>query len=130
MEKPLTTASSLVDLAAFALQASQSLSQTIESFQSDKRNVPELQYDLESLNRILEALRQVAAENEAEFSALKPPLLQCGKICNEFAEAISKRMTHCNWKGTNFWEGQVVTWRTTLAAYKVVISIALGGATL
>lgn len=130
MEKAPPLTSDLVTLAAYALQASQSLYQTIESFRSQKRNVFESWYGFQSLSRILEAFRQVAAEGQVESIAFKLPLLQCGKLCTKFAEAISKCTTDPNGEKAKLWEGTIAAWRTTLAAYKVVMSIALSDATL
>lgn len=130
MEKAPPVTSDLVTLATFALQASQSLYQMIEIFRSEKRKVSESQYDFQSLSQILQAFWQVAAENQTEFIALKLPLLQCGKICKNFAKTISKCTTHYNGKYPKIWGGEIAAWRATLAAYKLVISIALCDAAL
>ncbi|KAF9887225.1 hypothetical protein FE257_010479 [Aspergillus nanangensis] len=137
MAEPLSVASSLVTLAGVAFQASKSLYQSIQSFKSVKRTIRELCYDLESLTQVLEALQQIAAQNEAQFAALRLPLLRCGKICREFEETVNNCVTHSvrerrsfrDWAKLQYRGGDIADLRTTLAGYKATISIALGGAT-
>ncbi|KAL4887803.1 hypothetical protein BDV59DRAFT_206639 [Aspergillus ambiguus] len=137
MAEPLSVASGLITLAGFAFQASKSLYRTIESFKSVKRAIRELKSDLESLTNALGDLQSVAAQNEAEFAALKLPLLRCGKICNEFEETLNKCVTHSDgekksfrdWAKLQYRGESIADLRTTLAGYKATINIALGAAT-
>lgn len=79
MAEPLSITSSLVALASFAFQTSKSLYQFVDSFQSSKRNIPELREELEVLSGALEALREGASENEKALTTLKLPLLRCAR---------------------------------------------------
>ncbi|KAE8312440.1 hypothetical protein BDV41DRAFT_300693 [Aspergillus transmontanensis] len=137
MTEPLSAASDLNTLAGFAFQASKSLYHTIESFKSVKRSIREFRSDLESLTNVLEHLQGVAVQNEAEFAALKLPLLRCGKVCNEFEASLNKCVTHSDGEKRSFrdwaqfqYRGEsIADLRTTLAGYKAIIHIALVAAT-
>ncbi|KAF9882869.1 hypothetical protein FE257_004926, partial [Aspergillus nanangensis] len=110
---------------------------TIESFKSVKRTIREFRSDLESLIQVLANLREVIVQNKAEFAALKLPLLRCGKICKEFEEIINNCVTHSDgerrsfrdWAKLQYRGGDITNLRATLAGYKAMIGIALGGAT-
>lgn len=138
MADPLSLASSLVALAGFAFQTSKSLYQVIDSFKSSKRAIRELREELEALDHALEALQQVAADNETALAALKLPLLRCAKICREFEDVINQFFARSDQQHTSFrdwaklsYMGSDITHlKTTIAGYKATIGIALGGATL
>ncbi|KAE8358040.1 hypothetical protein BDV27DRAFT_75047 [Aspergillus caelatus] len=137
MAEPLSLASSLLALAAFAFQTTKSLYQVIESFKSSKRAIRELRFEVESLTQALASLEKASAENEAQLKALKLPLLRCGKTCKEFEEVILKCTSHSreqrtsfrDWAKLQYMGGDIADLRTTLAGYKATINIALGGAT-
>ncbi|KAE8381498.1 hypothetical protein BDV26DRAFT_78010 [Aspergillus bertholletiae] len=137
MAEPLSLASSLIALAAFAFQTSKSLYQVIESFKSTKRAIRELRFEVESLSQALITLEKAAVENEEQLIALKLPLLRCGKTCQEFEEIINRCTAHSrdqrtsfrDWAKLQYMGGDIADLRTTIAGYKATINIALGGAT-
>lgn len=138
MADPLSVTAGLVGLVGFAFQASKSLYQVIESFKSSKRAVRELREEVESLNGVLATLSQMAIEYDAQLTALKLPLLRCGKTCAEFEGILRKCAGHSDGQRTSFrdWAklqyrgGDIGDLKTTLAGYKSTINIAIGGATL
>jgi hypothetical protein len=138
MADPLSISASLVGLVGFALQASKSLYQVIESFKSSKRTVRELREEIESLSGVLETLSQMAIDYDAQLMSLKLPLLRCGKTCAEFEAVVSRCVGHSDKQRTSFrdWAklqyrgGGIADFKTTLAGYKSTINIAIGGATL
>ncbi|KAB8225206.1 hypothetical protein BDV33DRAFT_164630 [Aspergillus novoparasiticus] len=137
MAEPLSLASSVLALAGFAFQTTKSLYQVIESFKSSKRAIRELRCEVESLTQALASLEKASADNETQLTALKLPLLRCGKICKEFEEVIIKCTSHSreqrtsfrDWAKLQYMGGDIEDLRTTLAGYKATINIALGGAT-
>jgi hypothetical protein len=96
------------------------------------------QEELQALNHALEALQQLAADNEKALKALKLPLLRCAKICRDFEDVINRFSTHSDQQRTSFrdwaklqYMGSDITHlKNTLAGYKATINIAIGGATL
>ncbi|KAE8373771.1 hypothetical protein BDV26DRAFT_271361 [Aspergillus bertholletiae] len=137
MTDPLSLASGLVALVEFAFQTSKSLYEVIKSFQSTKRAIRELRFEVESLNQALATLKTVAVDNEAQFIALKLPVLRCGTTCKEFEGIINKYTRHSHdqrtsfrdWAKLRYMGSDITDLRTTIAGYKATINIALGGAT-
>ncbi|OJD21068.1 hypothetical protein ACJ73_07591 [Blastomyces percursus] len=58
MAEPVSLASGIITLAGFALNASKSLYQVVESFRSTKRAVRELKEELEALDGGLQSLQR------------------------------------------------------------------------
>ncbi|KAL2827135.1 hypothetical protein BDW59DRAFT_57913 [Aspergillus cavernicola] len=137
MADPLSVASGVVALSGFALQASKSLFQTIESFRNGKRAARELRDEVETLLQALEVLKQVATEYERELSALKLPLFRCGVACKELSALISQCVKHSDgqrtslrdWTKLQYLGDDIANYKNVLANYKATINIALGGAT-
>jgi hypothetical protein len=133
----LSLASSLVALAGFAFQTSKSLYQVIDSFKISKRAIRERE-ELEALDHALEALQQVAADNETALAALKLPLLSCAKIRREFEDVINQffarsdqqRTSFRDWAKLSYMGSDITHLKASIAGYKATIGIALGGATL
>ncbi len=138
MADPISIASGLLALAAFALQATKSLYQAVESFQSNRRTIRELREELEALDGVLQSLHQAAANNNADLTGLKLPLFRCGKACRDFEAVIIKCTAHSggsrtsfrDWAKLKYMGDDVVGFKNMLAGYKATISIALGDANL
>lgn len=138
MADPISVASGLLTLVVFGAQASQSLYQTIKGFNSHQRNVRELREELEALGSVLDALAQVVTESDAEFVALKIPVLRCGNACKEFEAVLIKCSAHGGGSRTSFrdWTklrylgDDIAGFKNMLASYKSTITIALCNANL
>jgi len=138
MAEVIGIASGLLTLAAFAFQSSVSLYQVIESFQSNQRIIRELKEELEALDGVLTSLREATTNNSTGLTALKLPLLRCGKACKDFEAVITKCTAHSSGSRTSFrdWAklkymgGDIVGFKNMLAGYKSTISIALCDANL
>jgi hypothetical protein len=102
MAEPIGIASGLLALAAFAFQSSVSLHQAIESFQSNQRIMRELKEELEALDKVLQSLQHVAANDNTDLTCLKLPLFRCGKACQDFQAVIFKCTTHSGKSRTSF----------------------------
>jgi hypothetical protein len=129
-------ASAILTLVVFAFQSSKSLYEAVSSFQTNQRNVRELNEELEALNEVLESLRQAAATMDIDFSSLELPLRRCGRACEDFKGVIEKCTEHSGGSRTSFrdwarlrYMGDDITgFKNVLASYKSTIIIALGDA--
>jgi hypothetical protein len=138
MAEVIGIASGLLALAGFAVKSSQVLIQTLHSFQSSKKTVRELKTELESLVNILQSVQEVCKETEAGFSALKFPVLECGKACTEFDAYITKiaprssqdRISFRDWANITLRGDSIDAFKNKLAANKGTITIALADANL
>ncbi|KAL4772509.1 hypothetical protein BDW60DRAFT_38738 [Aspergillus nidulans var. acristatus] len=137
MGDPLSVASGIIALSGFALQATKSLFQTIESIGSSKRSARQLRDEVEALLQTLEVLTQLVTEYEAELSSLKLPLFRCGVVCQELGDLISRCVKHPDgqrsslrdWTRLQYMGEDITNYKNVLANYKATINIALGGAT-
>jgi len=137
MADPISIASGLVALAAFALRSSRSLFQTIESFRSNHRTIRELKEELEALDSVLQPLGTTANKHDG-LAGLDLPLLRCGNACKDFEAVVVKCTAHSgkprtsfrDWAKLKYMGDDIVGFKNMLAGYKSTISIALGDATL
>jgi hypothetical protein len=138
MADPISVASGLLTLVTFGLKASTSLYQTIKGYNSHQRNVRELREELEALTSVLGSLSQAVADAEADFVALKIPLLRCGNACRDFEAIIVKCAGHSggphtsfrDWARLKYMGDDVTGFKNMLAGYKSTITIALCNANL
>ena len=138
MAETIGIASGLLTLATFAFQSSVSLYKAIDSYKSNHRIIRELKEELEALNRVLSSLRQTAAKDGADLTALKLPLFGCGKACEDFEGLINKLTAHSggsrtsfrDWAKLKYMGDDVVGFKHMLAGYKSTINIALGDVNL
>lgn len=105
MAEPISLASGLVALATFAFQSSVSLFNTVQSYNSHPKRVRDLTEELDTLNGVLDALREtVNANSDANFATLEYPLLRCGNACKDFEEELKKCSTRSSGSRTSFRE--------------------------
>lgn len=139
MAEPVSLASGLVALATFAFQSSVSLFNTVQSYHSHPKRVRDLTEELETLNGVLDTLREtVNANSDANFATLEYPLLRCGNACKDFEEELKKCSTRSSASRTSFREWAKLKYmgedidgfRRMLAGYKSTIIIALNDANL
>jgi hypothetical protein len=138
MAEAIGLASGLLALTVFAFQSSVSLSQVVDSFQSNKKIIRELKEELEALSGVLQSLEQAAADNGQYLSSLSLPLLRCGKACKDFEEVIVKCTAHSggsrtsfrDWAKLKYMGDDIAGFKDMLAGYKSTINIAFAGANL
>jgi hypothetical protein len=139
MAEPISMASGLLTLAAFAFKSSVALYGTVKSFQSHSQRVRDLMEELEALSAVLGPLTdQVSARTDVEFPALDLPLLRCGKACEEFQQELMKcslrsggsRTSFRDWAKLRYMGDDIDGFRRLLAGYKLTINIALTDANL
>jgi hypothetical protein len=126
-------ASGLLTLVVFGLKCSQALYETVKGFNSHQRNVRNLREELEAIIQILKSLSDAVAEPEADFAALKLPLLRCGNACKEFEAVINKcvenyggsRTTFQDWARLKYMGDDIVGFKDMIAGYKLTMTIAL-----
>jgi hypothetical protein len=138
MADPISTASGLLALSVFAFQSSIQLYQLVDSFRNNQRAVRELREELEALHGVLRSLQETAANTDADLTALKLPLLRCGKACKDFEAVIVRCTAHSggsrtsfrDWAKLKYMGDDIVGFKNMLAGYKSTISIALGDANM
>ncbi|KAI9795427.1 MAG: hypothetical protein M1833_007026 [Piccolia ochrophora] len=138
MADPISISSGLLTLVTFALQSSKILYHVVEGFQSAGRNIRDLKQELEALDGVLQSLQEVVNTTSVDLSALKLPLLRCGKACKEFEAVVVKCTIHSDGTRTSlrdrakltYMGEDIVGFRNMLAGYKSTITIALGDANL
>lgn len=138
MADPVSTASGLLALTVFAFQSSKLLYQTVASFQSNQRTVRELREELQAFEGVLQSLLETVTKTDADLTALKLPLLRCGRACKDFEAVIVKCTAHSggprtsfrDWAKLQYMGDDIVEFKTMLAGYKSTICIALGDANM
>jgi hypothetical protein len=138
MADPISLSSGLLTLVVFAFQSGKTLYQTFESIQNNARTVRELKDELIALNDVLKSLEETVQQTETKLSALKLPLLSCGKACEEFALVVAKCTAHSNgsrisfrdWARLNYMGKDIAGFRSLIAGYKSTIMIALADANM
>ncbi|KAN0111104.1 hypothetical protein V8E51_007491 [Hyaloscypha variabilis] len=139
MAEPIGLASGLLTLTGFALQASITLYQTVQSFQFHPKQIRDLKEELEALGGVLGSLTEtVRATTDVDLSALNLPLLRCGNACKDFEQEIMKcssrsggsRTSFRDWARLRYMGDNVDGFRQLLAGYKSTINIALTDANL
>lgn len=134
MADPVSLASGILTLITFASKSSVVLYKSIESYRSHPKNVRDLKEELEALTGVLQVLSEtVEKHKEIDISALKLPLLRCGKACQEFEEALAKcssrsggsKTSFRDWAKLKYLGDGIDEFRRTLASYKSTITIAL-----
>jgi hypothetical protein len=138
MANPLSAASGVLQLTLFAFKSTTVLYQLVESFRSNQRTVRELKEELKALNDVLQSLQETSVSTEADLTALKLPLLRCGKACKDFEAVILRCTAHSNSPRTSFKDWAKLKYlgydiagsKNMLAGYKSTIAIALGDANM
>lgn len=139
MAEAISSLAGLVTSVAFALKSCTLLAQTVRSYHIHFRDVRGLNDELEALAGVLQALSETVARNEnIDFMALKPLLLRCGNVCNEFGEQIAQclsrsggsRTSFRDWAKLKYMGGGIDEFRRLLVGYTSTISIALADANL
>ena len=90
------------------------------------------------MSGVLQSLNDVAETTDADFTALKLPLLQCSKTCTDFEALIVKCTQHSggarssfrDWAKLKYMGDDITSFKNMLSVYKSTIIIALGDANL
>jgi hypothetical protein len=138
MANPISITSGVLTLVRFGLEASTSLYQTIEGYQSHQRFVRGLRKEVKSLIMVLTSLNEAAEGAEVSFTTLKLPLCRCGDACKEFEAIIVKYAEHSSGTKTSFQDwakleymGDDITgFENMISRYTSIITIALRDANL
>ncbi|KAJ5686405.1 hypothetical protein N7536_009024, partial [Penicillium majusculum] len=92
--EPISIASGLVALATFTFQSSIALFDSVQSYQSYLKRVYDLIEELETLNRVLSALREIVnANTDINLASLGYPLLRYRNTYKDFKEELKKYST-------------------------------------
>jgi hypothetical protein len=139
MAEAIGIASGMVALSTFAFQSSVTLYQTLQSFKVHNTRVRNLEQELGAISEVLGSLNEkFAATSDDDLSALKLPLLRCGKACREFEEELLKcssrsggnRTSFRDWARLTYMGDNIDGFKQQLAGYKSTIVIALTDANL
>jgi hypothetical protein len=139
MAEAIGLASGLLTLSTFAFQSAIALGKTIQSYENQPKRVRDLKEENEALTAVLSSLTEsIASTTDVDLSALKLPLLRCGKHCEDFGELIVKcssrtgetRTSFRDWAKLKYMDEDIDGFRQLLAGYKTTIIIALTDANL
>ncbi|KFZ16580.1 hypothetical protein V502_05017 [Pseudogymnoascus sp. VKM F-4520 (FW-2644)] len=138
MAEPISLASGLVGLAAFALQASVALYKTVNSFNSHQERVRDFARETSALSGVLGSLTETITSTDLDLATLEVPLRRCGKACEEFEQEIHKcsqrsggsRASFRDWARLRYMGDDIDSFRRVLSGYKMTITIALSDANL
>jgi hypothetical protein len=139
MAEPIGVASGLLALSAFALQASVTFYQTLQSFQFHPKQLRDLNEEIEALSGVLASLTEtVSSTTDVDLSALDLPLRRCGNGCQEFEQEIMKCLTRSggsrrsfrDWAKLRYIGDNIDGFRQLLAGYKSTINISITDANL
>lgn len=112
---------------------------TISCFQSQVKEVRDLNGELGDLNAVLESLLEtVTSHPDLAFDAVKIPLHRCGEACQESGELIQRCWKHStssrssvrDWITQQYLRGDLDDFRAMLAGYKSTMNIALANANM
>jgi hypothetical protein len=139
MAEPVGLASAILALATFALKATVSLYDDVNTFRTHPKKVRDLLEELHALRGVLEMLMKTAgAATDVDFSALGVPLQRCREACEEFGQELTKccarsnadRTSFRDWAKMKYMGNDIDGFRQQLASYKSTINIALTDASL
>ncbi|RSL39510.1 hypothetical protein CEP54_016310 [Fusarium duplospermum] len=139
MAEPVGLASGILALATFALKASVSLYDDVNTFRTHPKRVRDLLEELQALKGVLEMLKKTAgAATDVDFSALHLTVQRCGEACNEFGQELTKccarsnadRTSFRDWAKMKYMGNDIDGFRQQLASYKSTIIVALADASL
>lgn len=147
MADPVGLTASIITIAGLAYQSCKTLYELLDGIRSAPKTLQRLNEDLSAVQTLLKSIRSAMEDSsEDSFSdgvkqcldEVKPALAGCGKTCDEFAEKISKIMSHSNEKHTSardriklqFQEKDILVFRYRIGSYKATLNIALSLASL
>jgi predicted nucleic acid-binding Zn-ribbon protein len=133
MAEVIGVTSGLVALITFGLTATSSLLATIKQFKQASSTITRIGAELTALNNVLNALSSAIEDVDVDVTALKCPIQQCTKLCEEFEKALcdsagsaeGARENFHSWKKLKVRGGDINDFRDSIEAYKSTISIAL-----
>ena len=134
MAEPIGLAASLLTLALFALNTSQSLYEAVSSFRSQRQTIKDVLADLAALVTVLNTIKE-RAQQPAEATKLEPirqPLECCKTICDEMREMLDACTTHTNdsqasvrdWLKMRYREKSFDDMKKRLSSYKTTLVVA------
>ncbi|GJC89249.1 hypothetical protein ColLi_12087 [Colletotrichum liriopes] len=140
MADPLSIATSVLAVGAFALNSSVALHGIIRGLQSQNKDARALKAEVGDLTGVLSSLLETIANNPSlDFKPLERPLQRCGNACEEYSKIIAQCTKHSNdtsrssvrdWITQKYLQGDINDFRAMLAAHKSTINIALANANL
>jgi hypothetical protein len=140
MADPISISSEILALAAFALQSSEALHETVARFRSNQRTLREFKEELKALNGALETLQGMASASntDVDLTMLRLPLLRCGKACKDIEAVIvestarsgGSRTDFRDWAKLRYMGDDIVGVTNMLAGYRSTIGIGLADANM
>lgn len=138
MADPLTISTALITIVTAAVQSSQALYGTVQSFKNHQRVIQQLREELEALGGALQSLHEAVQRDDTTLDPLKLPLLRCRQACIDFEEIMVKCSAHSgksrtsfrDWARMRYMDSDITSFTSMLAGYKMTIVIALGDANM
>ncbi len=138
MADPISIATGVVGLTAFAVQSTKALYEAIEKVKNNGRSIRELKEETISLTNVLRSLEETLTLSEIDLSVLQVPLRRCGQLCQELSVLLSKCSAHSDngrfsirdFFASTYQSKDLTEFRSLIAAYKSTIAVALADANM
>ncbi|KAF2278228.1 uncharacterized protein EI97DRAFT_499725, partial [Westerdykella ornata] len=127
-------ASAIITLIVFAYNASKSLYEAVDSFQSQRQTIKDVLSDLGALTTVLETIRAKAESSQeaGSLEVLRKPLDCCAKTCQEMHEMLNECTKHSKdgqtsvrlWLKMRWHEKSFDVMKNRLSSYKSTLVIA------
>jgi hypothetical protein len=135
MADPLSITASVLAVITAAVQATNSLCETVKRFKDRNKTLRRLQDELSDLANILASLTKVTNDEASTLMLLKGPIERCSQVCGEFEQSMKafggkSKTGFRDWTKMEFMRGDINEFIDTIAGYKATISVGIGTITL
>ena len=133
MMDPLSGSNGLVAIAAYAIECSRTLCETLENKKSYDNATRELQGETKLLTDVLVTLQETLTASSADFLFLEVPLRSCGRLCSECSTLVTKTTPQTiagelgvhQTLSTSYKGGNLTDFRSLISVYRSTVTIAL-----
>ncbi|KAH7308613.1 hypothetical protein B0I35DRAFT_98974 [Stachybotrys elegans] len=131
MADPLSVTASVIAVVTAAIQATNSLKETVKRYRERDKTLKRLQDDLEDFLKILKALEDIPVLEASMLSLLQGPVGRCAQICHDFETSMKRfhgktKAGFRDWTKLEFMRGNINDFIDALDGYKSTIAIGLG----
>jgi hypothetical protein len=132
---PLSISVSVLAIITAAVQATNSLCETVQRFKDRNKTLGRLQAELVDLANILGSLTKVTNDEASTLTLLQGPIERCSQVCQEFEQSMKvfsgkSKTGFRDWAKMEFMRGDINEFIDTIAGYKSTITVGLGTITM
>jgi DNA repair ATPase RecN len=135
MADPLSITASVLAVITAAVQATNSLCETVKRFKDRNKTLRRLQDELGDLANILGSLTKVTNDEATTLTLLQGPIERCSQVCREFEQSMEvfsgkSKTGFRDWTKMEFMRGDINEFIDNIAGYKSTITVGLGTITM